>query len=48
MRTVSMLVQVSIRMGILRIVKVKAYKRRRNGKIEKVKSHYRRYQGIVR
>ena len=48
MRTVSMLVQVSIRMGILKTVKVKTYMRRRYGKIEKVKSHYRRYLGVVR
>ena len=27
--------------GIPRIVKVKAYKRIRNGKVEKVRSHYR-------
>ena len=37
------LVLYSTRMEIERIVKVKAYKRIRNGKIERVKSHYRRY-----
>ena len=30
-------------MVVERIVKVKAYKRLRNGRIERVKSHYRRY-----
>ena len=37
------LVLYSIRMVVERIVKVKAYKRLRNGRIERVKSHYRRY-----
>ena len=37
------LVLYSTRMEIERIVKVEAYKRIRNGKIERVKSHYRRY-----
>lgn len=35
--------QLSIRMEIERFVKVKAYVRFRNGKIERVKSHYRKY-----
>ena len=37
------LVLYSIRMEVKRIVKVKAYKRVRNGRIERVGSHYRRY-----
>ena len=37
------LVLYSIRMEIEKIVKVKAYIRVHNGKIEKVRSHYRRY-----
>ena len=28
------------------LIKVRAYKRTRNGRIEKVRSHYRRYWGI--
>ena len=37
------LVLYSTRMEIEKIVKVKAYERIRNGKIEKVRSHFRRY-----
>ena len=37
------LVLYSIRMEVERLVKVKAYKRIRNGKIERVRSHYRRF-----
>ena len=37
------LVLYSIRTVVERIVKVKAYQRLRNGRIERVKSHYRRY-----
>lgn len=33
----------SIKMEVRSIVKVKAYKRVRNGKTEKVRSHYRKY-----
>lgn len=34
---------ISIRMEVIRLIKVKAYKRVRNGKVEKVRSHLRRY-----
>ena len=37
------LVLFSIRMETERLVKVKAHKRIRNGRIERVRSHYRRY-----
>ena len=37
------LVLFSIRMETKRIVKVKAHKRVRNGRIERVRSHYRSY-----
>ena len=36
------LVLYSVRMEVERLVKVKAYKRVRNGRIERVSSHYRR------
>ena len=36
-------VHISIRVEVVRRTKVRAYKRIRNGKIEKVKAHYRRY-----
>ncbi len=42
-RTIVAQIIISIRMVIIRLTKVKAYKRVRNGKIEKVRSHYRRY-----
>lgn len=42
-KTRHILVLYSTRMEIERIVTVKAYKRLRNGKIERAKSHYRRY-----
>ena len=42
-RTIVAQIIISIRMEIIRLTKVKAYKRIRNGKIEKVRSHYRRY-----
>ena len=34
---------VSIRVEIIRLVRIKAYRRRRFGKIERVRSHFRRY-----
>ncbi len=37
------IVRISIGVEIIRIVWVKAYKRIRLGKIEKVKGHYRKY-----
>jgi len=42
-RTRPRFVLYSIRMEVEKIVKVKAYKRLRNGIVEKVRSHYRRY-----
>ena len=42
-RTDCRLVIVSIRVEIVRLVKIKAYKRMRFGKIERVRSHFRRY-----
>ncbi len=42
-RTKPVIVRYSIRMEVETLVKVKAYKRVRNGKLEKVRSHYRRY-----
>lgn len=42
-RTDCRLVIVSIRMEIVRLVRIKAYKRKRFGKIERVRSHFRRY-----
>ena len=43
MRRNQTLIQISIGVKVLKLVKVRSYKRRRNDKIEKVKSHYRRY-----
>ena len=34
---------VAIEVEIIRLVKVRAYKRVRFGKVERVRSHYRRY-----
>ena len=42
-RTRPKFVLYSIRMEIERLVRVKTYKRFRNGRIERVRSHYRRY-----
>ena len=42
-RTDCRLVIVSIRVEIVRLVRIKAYKRIRFGKIERVRSHFRRY-----
>ena len=42
-RTYCILVIVSIRAEIVRLVRVRAYKRIRHGKIERVRSHFRRY-----
>ncbi len=42
-RTYLRFVLISIRVDVVRIVRVHAYKRIRNGKIERVRSHYRRY-----
>lgn len=43
MRTIKFLAIVTIEVEIIRLVKVRAYKHVRNGKIEKVRSHYRGY-----
>ena len=43
MRTNQTLIQISVGVKVLKLAKVRSYKRRRRGKIEKVKSHYRRY-----
>lgn len=43
MRTIKFLAIVTIEVESIRLVKVRAYKRVRNGKIEKVRSHYRGY-----
>ena len=43
MRTIKFLAIVTIEVEIIRLVKVRAYKCVRNGKIEKVRSHYRGY-----
>ena len=43
MRTYQEFVLVSIEVEIIRLVKVRSYKRVRFGKVEKVRSHYRRY-----
>lgn len=37
------IVRISTRVEVVRLVKVRSYKRVRNGKIERVKSHYRKY-----
>ena len=42
-RTESQDVQISIRVEVVKVVRVKAHKRVRNGKVEKVGAHYRRY-----
>ena len=42
-RTHCKAVLVSIRVEVKRAVKVKAYKRIRRGKVEKVRTHYRKY-----
>lgn len=42
-KTRQKLVLYSIGMVVERLVKVKAYKRIRDGKTERVRSHYRRY-----
>lgn len=43
MRTYQDFVLVSIEVEVIRLVKVRSYKRVRFGKVEKVRSHYRRY-----
>ena len=42
-KTRQTIVRYSVRVEVEPLVKVKAYKRVRNGKLEKVRSHYRRY-----
>ena len=42
-RTYCKFVIVSIRVEIVRLVRIKAYKRIRFGKIERVRSHFRQY-----
>ena len=41
-RTVHRFVCISARVEVKRVVKVKAYKRIRRGKVEKVRTHYRK------
>ncbi len=41
-RTHFVVLEVSLRAEIVKYVKVKSYKRLRNGKIERIKSYYRR------
>ena len=41
MRTSQYLVTFGIEVGIIRLVRVRAYKRVRFGKVERVRSHYR-------
>ena len=43
MRTYQDFVLVSIEVEVIRLVKVRSYQRVRFGKVEKVRSHYRRY-----
>ena len=43
MRASQHLVIVTIEVEIIRLAKVRAYKRVRFGKVERVRSHYRRY-----
>ena len=47
MRTIKFLAIVTIEVEIVRLAKVRAYKRIRNGKIEKVRSYYRRYLRLI-
>ena len=42
-RTRLCIVHISIGVEVVKLVRVRAYKRVRNGKIERVRSHYRRY-----
>lgn len=42
MRTHLTQIQLSIRVAVVRFVWVRAYKRHRYGKLEKVRGHYRR------
>ena len=43
MITSQYLVTVAIEVEIIRLVRVRAYRRVRFGKVERVRSHYRRY-----
>ncbi|MDD7710886.1 MAG: hypothetical protein PUJ46_04915 [Alistipes sp.] len=43
MRTSQHLVIVAIEVEVIRLVRVRAYKRVRFGKVERVRNHYRRY-----
>lgn len=42
-RTIQILFHISIKVEVIRLVRVKAYKRFRFGKVERVRSHYRKY-----
>ncbi len=42
-RTFHQFVCISVRVEVKRVVKVKAYERIRRGKVEKVRTHYRKY-----
>lgn len=42
-RTNAIILEISLGVEVIRLVKVKPYRRFRFGKIERVKSHYRRY-----
>ena len=41
-RTMPRIVHITTRVVVVRLVKVRSYKRIRNGKVERVRSHYRR------
>ena len=43
MRTSQHLVTVAIEVEVIRLVRVRAYRRVRFGKVERVRNHYRRY-----
>ncbi len=42
-RTHCKFVIISVRVEVIRLVRIKAYKRKRFGKIERVRSHFRKY-----
>ncbi len=43
MRTNHILLEISLRVEVIKFVRVRAYKRFRFGKIERVRSHYLRF-----
>ena len=44
-RTRQYIVHITTRVVVVKIVKIRSYKRIKNGKIERVRSHFRRYLG---